>query len=92
MCRPFRCQKFGGSTFAIYPKGNSKAFRQVEQLREDGRIDMYAEADYREGTTAYMWLTHKVNEIAERIYKTEKKAWKAPSRLLPDIWCEVFEA
>lgn len=67
-------KKFGGSTFAIYPKGNSKAFCQVEQLREDGRIDMYAEADYREGTTAYMWLTHKVDEIAERIYKTEKES------------------
>ena len=66
--------KFGGSTFAIYPKGNSKAFRQVEQLREDGRIDMYAEADYRKGTTAYMWLTHKVDEIAARIYKTEKES------------------
>nr|WP_302755929.1 haloacid dehalogenase-like hydrolase [uncultured Megasphaera sp.] len=44
------------------------------KTREDGRIDMYAEADYREGTTAYMWLTHKVNEIAERIYKTEKES------------------
>ena len=51
-----------------------QGLREVEQLREDGRIDMYAEADYREGTTAYMWLTHKVDEIAERIYKTEKES------------------
>ena len=41
----------GGATFAIYPKGDEKAFAQVEKLREDGRIDMFAEADYSEGTT-----------------------------------------
>lgn len=43
----------GGATFAIYPKGDWKAMRQVEQMREDGRVDMYAEADYSERTTAY---------------------------------------
>lgn len=35
---------------------------------------MYAEADYREGTTAYMWLTHKVDEMARRIYFAEKES------------------
>jgi hypothetical protein len=64
--------KYGGATFAIYPKGNQKAFHQVEQLREDGRINMFAEADYREGTTAYMWITDKVMEFANRIYDQEK--------------------
>ena len=33
-----------------------------------------AEADYREGTTAYMWLTHKVDEMARRIYFAEKES------------------
>ena len=65
-------QKSGGSTFAIYPKGDMKAFRQVEQLRADGRIDMYAEADYSEGTTAYMWISNMIKEYAERIYQEEK--------------------
>lgn len=64
--------KNGGSTFAIYPKGNQKAFQQVEQLREDGRINMFAEADYRERTTAYMWITNKVLEIANRICNEER--------------------
>ena len=40
-----------------------KLFKQVEQLREDGRINMYAEADYSEGTTAYMWITCKNKRI-----------------------------
>jgi len=62
----------GGATFAIYPKGDIKAMRQVEQMRADGRVDMYAEADYSEGTTAYMWITSKIQEIADRIRNNEK--------------------
>jgi len=69
--------KNGGATFAIYPKGNSKAFDQVEQMRKDGRIHMYAEADYTEGTTAYMWITRKIAEFADRICETEKAKLRA---------------
>lgn len=58
----------GGRTFAIYPKGNSKAFKQVNQLIRDGRIDMFSEADYSENTTTYMWLMENVNQIATNIY------------------------
>jgi len=58
----------GGRTFAVYPKGNSRAFKQVNQLIRDGRIDMFAEADYSEGTTTYMWLMENVNQIASNIY------------------------
>lgn len=65
-------KKNGGHTFAIYPKQNKELFKQVEQLREDNRIDMYAEADYSEGTTTYMWINNKIEEIAEQIYKREK--------------------
>ncbi len=61
-------KQYHGKTFAIYPKGNYKAFKQMENLIRDERIDMYAEADYSEGTTAYMWLTENVKAIAERIY------------------------
>lgn len=56
----------GGATFAIYPKGNEQAFAQVEKLREDDRIDMFAEADYSEGTTAYMWICNKVKGICRK--------------------------
>lgn len=65
-------KKGGGSTFAIYPEQNLKAFKQVEQLRKDHRIDMYAEANYSEGTTTDMWICNKVLDIANRIYKKEK--------------------
>lgn len=65
-------KKFGGATFAVYPHGDSAAFNQVEKLREDGRIDMYGEANYSKGTTAYMWITHKIKEFADQICKDEK--------------------
>ena len=71
----------GGATFAIYPKGNQNALQQVEHLRMDGRINMYAEADYSEGTTAYMWICNKIVEFADRIRDEEKaKINKAASR------------
>lgn len=64
----------GGATFAIYPKkdGNEKAFQQVEQLREEGRVDMFAEADYSKGTLADMWICHKIEQIRDRIVSEEK--------------------
>lgn len=65
-------KKYGGSTFAIYPKGDMGAFKQVEQLREDARIDMFAEADYTEGSTAYMWIVNKIHEYANRIIQVER--------------------
>lgn len=65
--------KSGGYTFAIYPHNDQKAFEQVEQLRKDGRIHMYAEADYSEGTTAYMWITTKIKECADRIRNQERE-------------------
>ena len=66
-------KKGGGSTFAIYPKSDLKAFQQVEKLREDNRVDMYAEADYSEGTTTYMWITNKIEELAQNIVNEEKR-------------------
>lgn len=63
--------KNAGATFAIYPRGDMKAMQQVEQMRTEGRINMYAEADYTEGTTAYMWLCNKIREFAERIREEE---------------------
>jgi hypothetical protein len=65
-------KKYGGSTFAIYPKGDMRAFKQVEQLREDARIDMFAEADYTEDSTAYMWIVNKIKEYADRIVQVER--------------------
>ena len=75
--------QYGGSTFAIYPKVDQQAMRQVEQMRADGRVDMYAEADYSEGTTAYMWITNKIQDIADRIRTNEKERIIASTSAVP---------
>ena len=64
--------KSGGATFAIYSEGDREAFKQVEQMRRDGRIHAFAEADYSKNKTAYMWLCNKIEEFAERICKDER--------------------
>lgn len=62
----------GGATFAIYPKMDARAMEQVEKMRMDGRIDMFAEADYSDGTMASMWICNKIRSMAERIKEEEK--------------------
>lgn len=66
----------GGSTFAVFPKGSVKHLKQVDKLREDGRIDMYGEADYTENSLTYLWITEKVKDIADRIYRKKEDAIK----------------
>ena len=34
---------------------------------------MYAEADYSEGTMAYMWICNKITEFADSIRKEERR-------------------
>ncbi|EFG28927.1 hypothetical protein HMPREF0400_00486 [Fusobacterium periodonticum 1_1_41FAA] len=35
-------------------------------------VQMYAEADYSEGTTTYMWIMSKIQELAQSIVDEEK--------------------
>ena len=62
-----------GATFAIYPPGNIEAMKQVEQMRKDNRVNMYAEADYSENKTAYLWLCNKITDFADRIVFEQKE-------------------
>lgn len=73
----------GGATFAIYPKGDVKAMRQVEQMRADGRVDMYAEADYSQGTTAYLWITNKIQDMADAIRNREQDRIRDSASAVP---------
>ncbi|SIO33111.1 haloacid dehalogenase-like hydrolase [Fibrobacter sp. UWB11] len=64
----------GGSTFAVYPKGDVKAFRQVDALRRDNRVQMFGEADYETGSQSWLWLTEKVRAIADSIVERKQAA------------------
>jgi len=75
----------GGAAFAIYPEGNLQAFDQVEELRENGRIDTYSVADYTEGREACTWICRRIKKIADGIVAEENeklgKAGKGPRHL-----------
>jgi len=76
----------GGNTYAIYPHGDRKAMRQVDQLRSDGRIQMYGEADYTEGSQTHLWLLERANRIAQAIVQAKqeliRKSFSAPPQHL----------
>lgn len=63
----------GGHTYAIYPRGDRKAMRQVDQLRSDGRIQMFGEADYSEGSQTFLWLMEHAQMIADRIVQVKQE-------------------
>lgn len=66
----------GGSTFAVYPKGDVKAFKQVDALRRDGRVQMFGEADYTNASQSWLWLTEKARSIADKIVEVKQAAIK----------------
>lgn len=68
-------KKGGGYTLGVYKLNPEKVdepdyeapFKQAKILRDSNRIDMMAEADYREGTTANLWIKHQILDIARKV-------------------------
>lgn len=73
----------GGCTLAVYPAGDFKALEQVETMRQNKRVEMIAEANYLENSTANMWLKCRIKEIADRILKTEEDKIKKSASGVP---------
>jgi hypothetical protein len=64
----------GGKTLGVYtlePRSNHK---QVKQLQEQGRIQGMAEADYRPGEAAYLWLMDSLEQIGYEIVENRRQA------------------
>lgn len=59
--------KYNGHTLGVYPKGDREALAQVENLRQEKRVNMIGEADYSKDTTTRLWLERVVEILAERI-------------------------
>lgn len=47
---------------------------QVDDMRRDGRVQMYAEANYEGSSTARMWIMGQLNRQAEKIISEQKSA------------------
>lgn len=73
----------GGTTYAIYPPGDRKAMRQVDGLRHDHRIQMFGEADYRENSMTWMWLSEQVVRIAGAIAQRRHQSIRDSASLPP---------
>lgn len=65
----------GGKTFGVYTTEPRNNFRGVRELQEQGRIQGMAEADFREGKAAYLWLMDSLDQIAEGILEDRGRAF-----------------
>jgi hypothetical protein len=65
----------GGTTLGVYTTEPKNNFRGVRELQEQGRIQGMAEADFREGRAAYLWLMDSLEQIAEGILEDRGRAF-----------------
>ena len=65
----------GGKTFGVYTTEPRNNFRNVRELQEQGRVQGMAEADFRPGKAAYLWLMDSLEQIAEGIVEARGKAF-----------------
>lgn len=63
----------GGRTLGVYNPGQDKHFRNVKSLQDQGRIQHFAEADYRAGTNAARWIIASLDDIASSIVSDREK-------------------
>lgn len=73
----------GGATFAVYPEGDRATIRQVKQMQKDGRVQMFAEADYSKDRTACMWLCETIKDFADKIKEDEKRKLRQFTEIKP---------
>jgi hypothetical protein len=64
----------GGKTLGVYLTEPRNNFRQVKTLQEQGRIQGMAEADYRPGKAAYLWLMDSLEQIGWEIVEARRRA------------------
>lgn len=67
--------RHGGKTLGVYTTEPRNNFRRVKELQEQGRIQGMAEADYREGKAAHLWLMDSLEQIAEEIVAARSQAF-----------------
>lgn len=66
--------RFHGKTFAVYKPKSAAEFRKAYDLQKQHRVEAFGEANYTDGSTASMWITQAVEEIADRIVRDRTRA------------------
>ncbi len=69
--------KAGGKTLGVYNMDPRSNYKQLKQLADQGRIQGMAEADFREGEAAYLWLMDSFDQIASEIVDNRARALDA---------------
>ena len=64
----------GGKTLAVYRAQDTASFNQARHLQEDQRVDHFAEADYRTGSNASMWILSNLQDRADGIVEAHRRA------------------
>jgi hypothetical protein len=65
----------GGKTLGVYTLDPVDNHRRVKQLQEQGRIQGMAEADFRPGKAAYLWLMDSIEQIGYEIIEARRQAF-----------------
>ncbi len=66
--------KHGGRTLGVYNPADERHFREVKRLRDQGRVQHFAEADYRNGSAAARWIMATLEEMADVIAADRQRA------------------
>ena len=67
----------GGRTLGVYTLAPSNNHKNVKSLQEHGRIQGMAEADFRPGKPAYLWLMDTLEQIGFEIVEARRQAFSA---------------
>jgi len=65
----------GGRTFGVYTLEPTNNYANVKALQEQGRIQGMAEADFRPGKPAYLWLMDTLEQIGHEIVDARRQAF-----------------
>jgi hypothetical protein len=70
----------GGKTFGVYQLKPASNYKNVKQLQEQGRIQGMAEADFRPGKAAHLWLMDSLEQIGHEIVEARRRAFSEIER------------
>jgi hypothetical protein len=65
--------KNGGRNLGVYQAGERPNFDGVARLEDEGRVHSTAEADFTEGSHAYLWLTRTIRLMADEICNVRER-------------------
>lgn len=76
-------KKGGGKALAVYRAQDADSFNQARHLQEDLRVDHFAEADYRPGSNASMWILSNLEDMAHGVVEAHRRALAEGQRSVP---------